>query len=88
MVVIVTMISLYCDGRCHKQTVLVGSVIVTVAVLVTVMVLIVEMVSSVSWFKVQVVLLQRSQQSVKKHALRFVRVSLVRTRGADICPNI
>ena len=45
MVVIVTMISLYCDGRCHKQTVLVGSVIVTVAELVTVMVLIVEMVS-------------------------------------------
>ena len=51
IVVIVTMISLYCDGRCHPPIVLVGPVIVTVAVLVTVMVLIVEMVSSVSWFK-------------------------------------
>ena len=49
--VIVTMISLYYDGRCHTPIVLVGPVIVTVAVLVTVMVLIVEMVSSVSWFK-------------------------------------
>ena len=51
IVVIVTMISLYCDGRCHPPIELVGPVIVTMAVLVTVMVLIVEMVSSVSWFK-------------------------------------
>ena len=51
IVVIVTMISLYCDDRCHPPIVLVGPVMVTVAVLVTVMVLIVEMVSSVSWFK-------------------------------------
>ena len=86
--VIVTMISLYCDDRCHPPIVLVGPVIVTMAVLVTVMVLIVEMVSSVSWFKSRWFFCNDPSKVWRSTRSDLSGFSLVRTRGADICPNI